>query len=138
MAGYSQTPLWKKLGYKAGMTVHLHQAPATYREDLGLPDGASVTWLERPTSGVTMIHAFVRSEVELKQLLASYRRLLAPAGAIWISWPKKASKIKTDLTEDKVRAAAFPLGLVDIKVCAVDEVWSGLKLVIRKHLRSGT
>ena len=135
MAGYSSTPLAKKLGYKAGLTVHLHAAPAHYQKILALDDPKSVTWLKEPKAGVQFIHAFTTEFAQLGKLLALYRQRLAPDGVMWISWPKKASKVPTDITEDRIRDACLPLGLVDIKVCAVDEVWSGLKLVIRKELR---
>lgn len=82
-----------------------------------------------------LVHAFTTSFSELATLLVLYRKRLAPGGAVWVSWPKKASKVPTDINEDRVRDAALPLGLVDVKVCAVDDVWSGLKLVIRKELR---
>ena len=135
MAGYSSTPLAKKLGYKPGQTVHLHHAPAHYLKILALEDPKSVTWIKEPKAGVQLIHAFTVEFAELRKLLALYRKRLAPDGAVWISWPKKAAKVPTDITEDRIRDACLPLGLVDIKVCAVDEVWSGLKLVIRKELR---
>ena len=135
MAGYSATPLWKKLGYKPGISAYVHRAPENYGAALVLPAAVPVTWLKRPERGVAFIHAFVRDLAELKKLVAEYRELLAPDGAIWIPWPKKAAKIPTDVTEDRIREVALPLGLVDIKVCAVDEIWSGLKLVVRKALR---
>ncbi len=135
MAGYSATPLAKKLGYQPGLTVHLHHAPKNYAALLALDDPKSVTWLQAPRAGVQLIHAFTIKFAELAKLLALYRKRLAPDGAVWVSWPKKASKVPTDLTEDRVREACLPLGFVDIKVCAVDDVWSGLKLVIRKELR---
>jgi hypothetical protein len=135
MAGYSSTPLAKKLGYKPGLTVHLHGAPANYLTMLALDDPKGVIWLKEPKPGVQLVHAFTTEFAELKKLLSLYRKRLAPDGAVWISWPKKASKVPTDITEDRIRDACLPLGLVDIKVCAVDEVWSGLKLVIRKELR---
>ncbi len=135
MAGYSSTPLAKKLGYKVGLTAHLHGAPANYQAMLALDDPKSVTWLKEPKTGVQFVHAFTTEFAELKKLLVLYRKRLAPDGAVWVSWPKKASKVPTDITEDRIRDACLPLGLVDIKVCAVDDVWSGLKLVIRKELR---
>ena len=135
MAGYSSTPLSKKLGYKPGLTAHLHRAPRSYATLLALHDPKAITWLKEPTTGVQFIHAFTTEFAELAKLLALYRKRLAPDGAVWISWPKKAAKVPTDITEDRIRDACLPLGLVDIKVCAVDEVWSGLKLVIRKELR---
>jgi hypothetical protein len=135
MAGYSSTPLAKKLGYKPGLTVHLHNAPANYAAMLALDYPKSVSWAREAVAGIQLIHTFTTSLAELKMLLALYRKRLAPDGAVWISWPKKASKVPTDITEDRIREAALPLGFVDIKVCAVDDVWSGLKLVIRKELR---
>ena len=135
MAGYSSTPLAKKLGYKPGQTVHLHQAPADYARLLALGDPTAVTWLKEPKAGVQLIHAFTADLVELKQLLALYRKRLAPDGAVWVSWPKKAAKVPTDITEDRIPEAALPLGLVDIKVCAVDDTWSGLKLMVRRSER---
>ena len=86
---------------------------------------------------MNLIHVFTHSFAELSHLLASYRTRMALDGAVWVSWPKKAAKIPTDITEDRIREAALPLGFVDIKVCAVDDTWSGLKLVIRKELRQG-
>lgn len=135
MAGYSPNPLWKKLGFKPGLTVHVRHAPPDYRAALALPQDVPVTWLAQPEPGVALVHAFVRSRAELEPLLVTLRTRIASDGAIWISWPKKAAKVPTDLSEDIVRELALPLGLVDIKVCAVDETWSGLKLVIRKALR---
>jgi hypothetical protein len=135
MPGYSSTPLAKKLGYKPGLTVHLHAAPAYYQKILALDDPKSVVWLKEPKAGVPFIHVFTTEFAELAKLLALYRKRLAADGVVWVSWPKKASKVPTDITEDRIRDACLPLGLVDIKVCAVDEVWSGLKLVIRKELR---
>lgn len=135
MAGYSGTPLPQKLGYKPGFTVHLHAAPAHYAKLLALEDPTSITWAKAPSKSVNLIHVFTTSLAELTKLLTSYRTRIAPDGAVWVSWPKKASKVPTDITEDRIRDAALPLGFVDIKVCAVDETWSGLKLVIRKELR---
>jgi len=135
MAGYSPNPLWKKLGYKSGMRVYVHQAPQDYRQQLALPREISVSWLRVAEPGVGMVHAYVRSLDDLRRGIAKHRRAIAPDGSIWISWPKKASKIQTDITEDRIREVILPIGLVDIKVCAVDETWSGLKLVIRKELR---
>ena len=135
MAGYSSTPLAKKLGYKPGLTVRLHNAPGDYHALLALDARESVTWCKETVRGIQLVHAFAVSLAELKKLLVLYRKRIAPDGAVWISWPKKASKVVTDITEDRVREAALPLGFVDIKVCAVDETWSGLKLVVRKELR---
>ena len=129
-AGYSGTPLWKKLGIRADRTVLTVSAPANYRDLLaGLPRGVEfVTEVDPP---VEFVHLFVTTLAELNKQLPRLKTALAPDGVIWVSWPKKASKVKTDVTEDAIRDAALPLGLVDVKVCAVDATWSGLKLVIR-------
>ncbi len=136
MAGYSGTPLWKKLGYREGTTACIVGAPEGYAGMLALPFGMSVDWSERASTRTSLVHLFATSESALKTKLRSLRKAIAPDGVIWVSWPKKSSGVATDITEDVVRQVALPLGLVDIKVCAVDEVWSGLKLVIRKELRS--
>ena len=94
-----------------------------------------LAFLAEPDPALDMAHIFTTSRVELEAEVARLRALLAPAGTIWVSWPKKASKVATDITEDTIREVALPHGLVDVKVCAVDETWSGLKLVIRKALR---
>ncbi len=134
MAGYSGTPLWKKLGIKEGMSLVADGAPENYPELLQpLPGG--VTVLRRPGGTLEFVHLFCREAAALADKLAVYRRRLAPDGTLWVSWPKKASRVPTDLTEDVIRETALPLGLVDVKVCAVDDVWSGLKLVIRRELR---
>ena len=133
-AGYSGTPLVRKLGYKPGMRVHHAGAPARFEDLLdGLPDGLTV--LERPAHDLDLALLFVTRRRELERGLAVLQPKLQPAGMIWVAWPKRASKLPTDVTEDVVRAVALPRGLVDVKVCAIDEVWSGLKLVIRKDLR---
>jgi hypothetical protein len=129
-AGYSGTPLWKKLGLREGMTVLTVQAPRNYRKLLpGLPNGIVFTTKAKPP--VEFVHLFVQSVADLAAQLPVLRNELAPDGVIWVSWPKKTSGVKTDMTEDAIRTVALPIGLVDIKVCAVDPVWSGLKLVIR-------
>jgi hypothetical protein len=135
MAGYSGTPLWKKLGYGAGADWLVDGAPRGYRSLLGLPAALDVAWRSRARPGIGHVHVFATGRSELGAKLASYRAKLAPDGVIWVSWPKKSSGVATDITEDVVRALALPIGLVDVKVCAVDEIWSGLKLVIRKELR---
>jgi hypothetical protein len=135
MAGYSNTVLWEKLGYKTGLCAHLDGAPGNYLALLKLPSEVAVTWLELPRIRMDFVHCFVRSQTQLKKKLQSYRKKISPAGVIWISWPKKSSGVTTDIAEDTIRDVALPMGLVDIKVCAVDEVWSGLKLMIRKELR---
>jgi hypothetical protein len=129
-AGYSGTPLWKKLGIRAGTTVVAVNAPANYSALLtGVPANVSFTTEAEPP--VAFVHLFVTAKADLVAKLPALLADLAPDGAIWISWPKKAAKVPTDITEETIRAVALPLGLVDVKVCAVDAVWSGLKLVIR-------
>ncbi len=134
MAGYSGTPLAKKLGIKAGSRVRPGGAPANYAELLApLPD--DVVLSPRLRRDVDVCHLFTKSARELERALPRLLERIHPDGAIWVSWPKRASGVATDVTEDTVRRLALPLGLVDIKVCAVDETWSGLKLVIRRELR---
>ncbi len=135
MAGYSGTPLAKKLGIKPGTRLGVVSAPADYAALLEpLPD--NVTIVRELTDGLDIAHVFVKRRSELAELIYVYKDKIKQNGAIWVSWPKKAARIATDVTEDTVREVALPLGLVDIKVCAVDEVWSGLKLVIRKENRT--
>lgn len=133
-AGYSGTPLPKKLGLTADTRLVVLAAPKDYETLLGaIPPG-----LERQravTSTTTLVHLFVTSRQELESHLEALRTSLNPNAAIWVSWPKKSSKVPTDVTEDVIRDVALPLGFVDIKVCAVSEVWSGLKLTVRKALR---
>ena len=132
--GYSGTPLAKKLGIKPGGRVLVSGAPKSYRESLEpLPHG--VTFAKAVSESIDVIHVFTDSRARLAAALAQYRKAMRPDATIWVSWPKKASKVPTDITEDTVREVALPMGLVDVKVCAVDEIWSGLKLVIRKELR---
>ncbi|MEM7738671.1 MAG: DUF3052 family protein [Deinococcota bacterium] len=134
MAGYSGTPLVKKLGIKAGFKVKTKNAPENYLELLDtLPEGVSVKTTFH--KDVDLWHLFVMSQRELNAQLPTAMKQIKPNGMIWVSWPKKASGIKTNMLEDSIREAAFPLGLVDVKVCAVDATWSGLKLVIRKENR---
>lgn len=134
MAGYSGTPLLRKLGIKPDDLVLLRNAPDEYEKWLGpLPAGAKL--LSSSRAKVRMVHLFTRSRKQLASQLPALLKRIESDGAIWVSWPKRASKVETDVTEDVVRALALPLGLVDIKVCAVSEVWSALKLVIRKRLR---
>lgn len=130
MAGYSGRALVDKLGIKPGARIALLNAPRGYRTSLGkLPPGVTVaTGLRR---SLPFIQFFTRSRTALEAKFAGLVRALASDGALWISWPKRASGVPTDLTEDVVRAVALAGGLVDVKVCAVDEVWSGLKLVRR-------
>ena len=133
-AGYSGTPLARKLGIAAGSRVVVVNEPAGYRDWLApLPDG--VRFAAKVSAGVDIVHVFTDRRAELKSQLDSCRPRIAPAAAVWVSWPKKASKVPTDITEDTIRELALPIGFVDVKVCAVSAVWSGLKLVIRKELR---
>ena len=133
-AGYSGTPLAKKLGFKPGLRVAAIGAPANYAKLLApLPTGVDVGTRVGKTTDI--VHLFTTSKAELAKKLESWLKLLPADAAIWVSWPKKAAKVPTDITEDTIRAVALPMGLVDIKVCAVDETWSGLKLVLRKELR---
>jgi hypothetical protein len=134
MAGYSGTPLAAKLGIKAGYSVLAVNAPANYASLLA-PMPAGVKFPKKLSPSVDLIHLFVKSAAEMDAKLRVWRHAMKPDGTIWISWPKKASKVPTDITEDVIREIALPLGLVDVKVCAVDETWSGLKLVVRKELR---
>lgn len=134
MPGYSGTPLSKKLGIKPGMQVCVLRCPLDYRELVDpLPEG--VTLARRVRRDMEMVHLFVTLKQELAAQLEILRERIQPAGVIWVSWPKKAARVETDVTEDVIREVCLPLGLVDVKVCAVDDVWSGLKLVIRKELR---
>ena len=134
MVGYSKTPLVKKLGIRGGTTIYVAGAPEDYEQMLEpLPDGVHIG--SRMTRSVDIVHVFADRRARLKRRLISIRARMKPNAAIWVSWPKKSSKVPTDLTEDVIREIALPMGLVDIKVCAVDEVWSGLKLVIRRELR---
>jgi hypothetical protein len=134
MAGYSSTPLSKKLGIKEGSRVFVVGAPANYAALVApLPDGVEMAASVSGT--IDLIHMFVTSRAELTKGLKRMLGKMGPEAVIWVSWPKKASKVVTDVTEDTIREVALPLGLVDVKVCAVDEVWSGLKLVVRKELR---
>ena len=139
-SGYSGTPLLKKLGYTSEQSAALIDVPKTLRPHLAAAKFKSLTdaaidgcaTLKGPLDAV---HLFTVERAKLKRALPQLMKRLAPAGMIWVSWPKKAAKVETDITEDTIRAEALPLGLVDVKVCAVDETWSGLKLVIRKELR---
>jgi hypothetical protein len=132
-AGYSGTPLAKKLGFKDGGALWAKAMPDSVRaeiETLLCP-----RYLARPAKGLPAAHLFHISAAKLGADLKKLRPILAADGMIWVSWPKKAAKVKTDITEDVIRALALPMGYVDVKVCAVDATWSGLKLVIRKAMR---
>ena len=132
-AGYSGTPLAKKLGIKPGSKLFPVAAPAHYDELLApLPEGVKRV---RKIDDADVAHVFVTARARLEKELRAALSKMKQDASIWISWPKKSAKVATDISEDTVREVALPLGLVDIKVCAVDETWSGLKLVIRKELR---
>ena len=137
MTGYSGTPLAQKLGLKPGMRAWFQNVPDGVRAEIDR-DAPPLEQLDLPEPPVQFAHIFVRDSAVLDCGLRMLLPLLDPAGMIWVSWPKKASKVPTDITEDVIRAVALPLHLVDVKVCAVDETWSGLKLVIRKEMRSAT
>lgn len=133
--GYSNTPLHRKLGITEASQVAAIDKPADYESLLGgLPDGATI--VDRITGSTTLVHLFVVRKSDLVQAIASMRDLVGDGVPVWVSWPKKTSKVETDLTEDTLREVALPLGWVDVKVCAVSEVWSALKLVVRKSLRT--
>ena len=133
-AGYSGKSLAKKLGIKDGSQVLLLGAPAGY-ETLLAPLPPGVTFLPQAGQGVDLAQVFVTRRAEREKQLAALRRKLRVDVPVWVSWPKKSAKVPTDITEDTIRAVALPLGFVDIKVCAVSDVWSGLKIVVRKELR---
>ena len=133
-AGYSGTPLVQKLGFKAGMKAAVLSAPADFDATLGaLPEGVAVT--TRLGGSKDMVILFVTERAVLAKRLDALRAAIAPDGMVWVAWPKKAAKMDTNITEDVVREVVLPAGLVDVKVCAIDETWSGLKIVIRKELR---
>ena len=127
--GYSKTPTARKLGIKPGSRVAALNAPAPYAKLIdGLPK--DFTLVARLNASVDIVHAFITRRDELATRIQLMRKAIAPDGALWVSWPKKASKVPTDVTEDVIRNLALANGLVDVKVCAIDDVWSGLKLVI--------
>lgn len=135
ITGYSGKPLVQKLGYKDGMRVWFDSMPDSVRAEIA---EAKLTLYEElvPTAGVFAAHLFVTDKIALAEKLEALRKVIDPAGFIWVSWPKKAAKVATDITEDTIRAVILPSSdLVDVKVCAVDAVWSGLKLMIRKDRR---
>ena len=129
--GYSGTPLAKKLSLKPGMRVWRHGMPGPVAAEIG-DNGLALELLDRPADALECAHIFVTERVELERLLAMLNPLLAPGGFVWVSWPKKASKVPTDVTEDVIRDVCLPMGLVDVKVCAIEVIWSGLKLMIRR------
>jgi hypothetical protein len=133
-AGYSGTPLVQKLGIKAGARLCAIAAPPGYRALLApLPD--AVQFAARPDTTTGLVHLFVTDRAELARQLGALRVALNAEAVLWVSWPKRSARMATDVTEDTIRSLALPLGFVDVKVCAVDERWSGLKLVVRKALR---
>lgn len=133
MAGYSGTPLATKLGIREGSRLFLSGAPKNYSELVALPKGTRI--VKKIDDGTDIVHVFSIEKARLAAVLRSSLPKLRPDAAIWVSWPKKSSKVPTDITEDTIREVALPMGLVDVKVCAIDEVWSGLKLVVRKENR---
>ena len=137
MAGYSGKPLAQKLGISPNLNVVLINAPTNYHKLLGkLPD--RVRFSIRVTTNSRFVHFFTRRRGELENELKRLRTKLADNGTLWISWPKKSSGVATDITEDVIRDVALPLGFVDVKVCAVDDIWSGLKMMIRRENRRTT
>jgi hypothetical protein len=134
MAGYSGTPLAQKLGIKAGQRVVTINAPTNYSKLLApLPE--AVSFARKASAGAGFVHLFISERKALEKESKRLRKLLADTGILWVSWPKKSSGVATDVTEDVIREVALPLGFVDVKVCAVDETWSGLKLMVRRENR---
>jgi hypothetical protein len=132
-AGYSGTPLAKKIGFKAGDSAAFLDAPDHLEALLGDLDGVTVKRSLRGRANVVL--CFVTARAQLDRRAARLREAIAPDGMVWVCWPKRASKVPTDMTEDVVREVLLPTGLVDVKVAAIDETWSGLKLVVRRELR---
>lgn len=133
-SGYSGTPLAKKLTLRDGMRVWFDAMPEHVIDEID-EYALELSFVADPAKGIDAAHVFVTEKAALAEHLTTLRHQIAPDGQIWVSWPKKASKVPTDITEDTIRELCLPLGLVDTKVCAIDETWSGLKLVIRKELR---
>ncbi len=137
MVGYSGTPLPRKLGIKEGATVLLVDAPAGFERELEpLPDGVELS--RTPRDGADVAVAFVTRRQELEERFPEVAAQLQPAGGLWVAWPKRSSKVPTDLTEDVLREVGLPHGWVDNKVCAVTEIWSGLRFVLRLENRPTT
>lgn len=134
MAGYSGTPLATKLGIKERHKVHVLGAPDGYRTLLD-PLPPSVEFTSKLDRSTDVVHFFATERAALAKALGTFRDKLGPQAIVWVSWPKKAAKVPTDIGENTIRELALPLGFVDVKVCAVDDTWSGLKLVVRKVLR---
>jgi hypothetical protein len=136
MAGYSATPLARKLGIKPGHLIALLDAPSGFPDLLEpMPDATKMVDSLEASGPFDVVIGFTTRRDALERWVTDVRPVLAPAGGFWVAWPKKASKVPTEVTEDTVREIALPTGLVDNKVCAIDETWSGLRLVIRRELR---
>lgn len=133
-AGYSGTPLAKKLGIVEGSRILTVQAPDDYAQMLA-PLPTNIVFEGEITSLTDIVHVFSYRKADLKAVLEPLRNAIKPSAAVWVSWPKKTSKVPTDITDNVIREVALPLGFVDIKVCAASNVWSGLKLIIRKEHR---
>ena len=135
-AGYSGTPLFRKLGIKPGHAVAVLGAPPGFADGLAALSGADVAGGLPGDGLLDVIVTFVRWRKDLEAQLPGLRRRMAPACGLWIAWPKRAARVPTDMTDHVVREVALPTGLVDNKVCAIDEVWTGVRLVIRRELRT--
>jgi hypothetical protein len=130
MAGYSSTPLQKKLGIKEGMRLHIHDAPTNYFDLISpLPEQVEITM--KLSGELDFVHLFVKDLNEFKRRFNQCKKHVSKDGMMWVSWPKKASKVHTDLDENIIREVGLSEGMVDVKVCAIDDVWSGLKFVYR-------
>lgn len=134
MAGYSGKSVVQKLGIKPGFRIFVDGAPASYHDVIG-PLPAEVTIAARLKASLDMVHLFASQAASLRKKLPACRDAIAPDGMVWVSWPKKSSGVTTDVSENVVRDTALSLGLVDVKVCAIDDTWSGLKLVIPRDQR---
>jgi cell fate regulator YaaT (PSP1 superfamily) len=133
-AGYSGKQTWEKLGLQAGESVVVIGAPSDYAKLIGgVPPETKIS--SRISGNPEMVHLFATEKKVLERHLKSLRSAISQDGAVWVSWPKKSAKVETDISEDAIREVALPMGYVDVKVCAVNEIWSGLKLVIRKSNR---
>lgn len=133
-AGYSGTPLAKKLSLNDGQRVWWDGVPDSVQREIEA-EGLALDLLDKPEAPIDAAHVFVTERADFKSKLKQLLPLLSSSGFIWVSWPKKASKVPTDITEDVIRDVCLPMGLVDVKVCAVDANWSGLKLMQRRRLR---
>ena len=133
-SGYSGTPLAKKLSLRDGQRVWFDAMPVSIADEID-EYALELTFVADPAEGVDAAHIFITERADMASKLAALRHQIAPDGQIWVSWPKEASNVPTDITEDTIREVCLPMGLVDTKVCAVDATWSGLKLVVRKELR---